>query len=210
VEAICWSDYLCPWCYVGTDRSALLRSLGVRVTTLPFELHPTIPAEGAVLPRPPRWVAIAAEAEDVGLPFDPPDRLPNTRRVLEVSEWVRRTADADAHEAFSAAVFRAHFAERRRIDDEAEVASFVSGVGLSADAAFDAVAGGEPSRWVDESMALARDLGVTGTPAWVLGGASAGGDGGVDGGLVVPGVQPRSFFERVVSKLQSRSAATDN
>ena len=22
MEATCWSDYLCPWCYVGQDRSA--------------------------------------------------------------------------------------------------------------------------------------------------------------------------------------------
>lgn len=218
MEALCWSDYLCPWCYVGTDRTALLRSLGVRVTVLPFELHPEVPVGGAALPRPPRWVAIAAEAEDVRLPFDPPDRLPNTRRVLEVSEWVRRVAGDDAHAAFSDAVFRAHFAERRRIDDEGELASFVADAGLSIDDALSALAGGEPQRWVDESMALARDLGVAGTPAWVLAGSSGGGgsgsgggvDGGVDGGLLIPGVQPRSFFERVVAKLQSRAAASDN
>lgn len=210
MDAICWSDYLCPWCYVGTDRSALLRSMGVRVTTLPFELHPTIPVGGAVLPRPPRWVAIAAEAEDVGLPFDPPDRLPNTRRLLEISEWVRRVGGSDAHDAFSDAAFRAHFAEQRRIDDEDELATFVDDVGLSADDAFNALAGGEPSAWVDESMALARDLGVSGTPAWVLGGSSAASGGAVDGGLLIPGVQPRSFFERVVTKLQSRAAAPEN
>jgi predicted DsbA family dithiol-disulfide isomerase len=30
-----WSDYICPWCYLGRDRTALIESLGVVVTVLP-------------------------------------------------------------------------------------------------------------------------------------------------------------------------------
>jgi predicted DsbA family dithiol-disulfide isomerase len=192
--ALCWSDYLCPWCYIGTDRSALLRSLGVRVVTLPFELHPEIPIGGYERPRSAsRWAVIAAECADAGLPFDPPTRSPNTRRVLEVSEWVRRTGSDAQHVAFESAVFRAHFAEQRRIDDPAELASFVAGVGLDADNALAVVTGGGPAAWVDESMAQAREAGVSGTPAWVLAGPS--------GPLLIPGAQPRSFFQRVARRL---------
>ena len=46
VEAVVWSDYLCPWCYVGRDRTAAIEDLGVQVTPLPYELHPEIPPEG--------------------------------------------------------------------------------------------------------------------------------------------------------------------
>ena len=38
MEATCWSDYLCPWCYLGQDRSALMASLGLEVVHLPYEL----------------------------------------------------------------------------------------------------------------------------------------------------------------------------
>ena len=40
-----WSDYLCPWCYLGRDRTALMVDLGVEVTPLAYELHPEIPPE---------------------------------------------------------------------------------------------------------------------------------------------------------------------
>ena len=39
MRAVVWSDYICPWCYLGQDRTALLESLGVEVTVLPFEEH---------------------------------------------------------------------------------------------------------------------------------------------------------------------------
>jgi predicted DsbA family dithiol-disulfide isomerase len=166
--------------------------------TLPFELHPEIPAGGYERSRSAgRWAVIAAECEDAGLPFDPQDRSPNTRRVLEVSEWVRRTGGLEVHEAFETAVFRAHFAERRSIDDRDELASFVTGAGLDPTEAFEAVADGGPSGWVDESMALARSVGVGGTPAWLLGKA----DTTIEDALLVPGAQPRSFFERVTRRL---------
>jgi predicted DsbA family dithiol-disulfide isomerase len=197
VDALCWSDYLCPWCYVGLDRSALLRSLGVRVTTLPFELHPGIPPEGlSRSPKPERWAAIAAECAEVGLAFDPQSRTPNTRRVLELSEWVRRT-HPNAHGPFEAAVFLAHFGKRQAIDDVGVLDDLLRGVGVHPQEAWDVVAGGEPCAWVDASMAMAREAGVAGTPAWLL--------GDVETGLLVPGVQPRALFERIVGRLQSRT-----
>lgn len=193
MDAVCWSDYLCPWCYVGQDRTALLRSLGVRVVVLPFELHPNIPVGGVTRsPKAERWVVLAAEAEDAGLPFTPPERWPNTRRLLEVSEWVRRTQADHAFEAFHASVFAAYFGEGRAVDSAEVQGELLSAVGVDPAEAWAAVNGGEPARWVEGSAALAREVGVAGTPAWLLGG---------EGGLLVPGVQPRSFFERIVAKL---------
>ena len=31
MDAVLWRDYLCPWCHLGRDRTALLASLGVSV-----------------------------------------------------------------------------------------------------------------------------------------------------------------------------------
>jgi predicted DsbA family dithiol-disulfide isomerase len=175
----------------------------VRVITLPFELHPEIPPGGYERSRSTsRWGVIAAECADVRLPFDPQERSPNTRKVLELSEWVRRTASDRAFTAFEGAVFRAHFANRLPIDDVDVLDGILFSVGVDPAEAWDAVAGGEPSRWVDASMALAREVGVAGTPAWLL--------GGVEHGMVVPGVQPRGLFERVVGKLQARADAAES
>jgi predicted DsbA family dithiol-disulfide isomerase len=168
----------------------------VRVTTLPYELHPEIPVGGLVR-RARAYSGPAALAAEAGMPFSPPERVPRTRTVLELSEWVRREHEA-AFERFEAAVFKAHWVDGLMIDDVAVLDGLVRGVGVPVDAAWDALAGGEPSAWVEASMAMARQAGVAGTPAWLLD------PGDADAGFLVPGVQPRAFFERVVPKLMAR------
>src|SRR4051794_1025524 len=39
MQAVMWFDYVCPWAYLGRDRTAVMRSLGVDVVVRPFELH---------------------------------------------------------------------------------------------------------------------------------------------------------------------------
>jgi predicted DsbA family dithiol-disulfide isomerase len=191
VEALVWSDYLCPWCYVGLSRSAMLRRMGVEVTTLPFELHPEIPVgpEGAPNRGRSSWGAIAAECDDAGLPFNPPERVPNTRAVLEVAECVRRVWP-EVFDQLEAALFRAHFADGLWLDEPAVVDGLLVGVGVEPDEVRRVVAGGEPAQWVDESMRAAGEVGVAGTPAWLIGRR-----------FLVPGVMPPEFYERVVRKL---------
>lgn len=184
MTAVAWSDYLCPWCYVGQDRTALLRSLGVDVTVLPYELHPDVPLGGR--PLRARYSAAAAECEAVGLPFRPPTMLPNTRRVLATAEWVRRSQPPEVFEALHVALFRAYFADGLDIGDDELLASTVRASGVDPDAV-DRSAG---SAWVDQSMAAAHEAGVTGTPAWQL-----------STGFVIPGVQAREFYERIVARV---------
>src|SRR5215471_7788984 len=89
-----WSDYICPWCYLGRDRTALLRSLDVEVTPLPFELHPELPPGGRQVKPNGRladvYGAIGRECEAIGMPFTPPEHVPNSRRALETAEVIRR------------------------------------------------------------------------------------------------------------------------
>ena len=173
-----WSDYLCPWCYVGQDRTALLRSLGVTVTVLPFELHPRVPAAG--IPNTRRYSAVAAECEAAGMPFRPPTHVPNTRRVLAAAEWVRQ-CEPESFDALHAALFRASFVDGLDLGDDDVLASLLD---VDVDVDFE-----QGSAWVDESMARAQGVDVFATPAWLL-----------DSGVVIAGVQPRAYFERVVSK----------
>src|SRR3954465_5460244 len=47
-----WYDFVCPFCYVGQHRTAILVRHGLRVTELPFQIHPEIPPGG--MPAGPR------------------------------------------------------------------------------------------------------------------------------------------------------------
>src|SRR6266481_3007490 len=41
-----WYDFLCPFCYVGLQRNAILVRHGLHVVKLPFQAHPDIPPGG--------------------------------------------------------------------------------------------------------------------------------------------------------------------
>ena len=171
------------------------------VTALPYELHPRIPVGGVSLRE--RWGArydeatsmyrrIEAECEAVGLPFRRPERIPNTRRALETAEHVRRTTP-EAFEALDRALFDAHFVEQRDIGDPAVLDELVDAAGADARAVRSAVDAGATGAALIESMDTARDIGVTGTPAWLL-----------DQQLLLPGVLPRELFERAVTRMRNR------
>jgi hypothetical protein len=38
-----WYDLLCPFCYIGQHRTAILVRHGLDVIELPFQVHPEIP-----------------------------------------------------------------------------------------------------------------------------------------------------------------------
>jgi predicted DsbA family dithiol-disulfide isomerase len=192
-----WSDYICPWCYLGRDRTELLVSLGVAVTPLPFELHPDLPPQGLRV-RPDGRLAsvydvIRRECEAVGMPFRPPTHVPNSRRALETAEVVRRRWPA-AFAALDAALFHAHFVTGDDIGDVDVVGTLVDRAGAPAAEVDAAVTRGDGSAAVTSSIDAAREHGIAATPAWLF-----------DESFVVPGVQPREFFERVVSRLRVRT-----
>ncbi len=185
--ALLWRDYLCPWCYLGRDRTALLESLGVTVDVRSYDLHPELPPEGRAL-RPDGRLAgvlahIAAECGAVGLPFRAPTRLANTRRALEAAEAVRADRP-DAFAAVDAAFYEAQWVHDRDLGDPAVVDRILADCGVDVDL--------DPAApLVDEAMAEALEHDVTGTPAWW-----------VDDRLLIPGVQDRSTVERWIERLQ--------
>jgi predicted DsbA family dithiol-disulfide isomerase len=194
-----WSDYVCPWAYLGRDRTALLRDLGLEVTTFPYELHPEIP-RGGVAVRPGSRLArvfarIGDECDECGIPFNAPTRSPNTRFALETSEVVR-IHHPDAFAAFDQALATAHWVDDLDLEDRDLVHELAERAGAPAAEVADRVADGVGTAAVEASMLDARDHGVTATPAWW-----------VNDALLIPGAQPRDTMTRWITKLQTRAQA---
>jgi predicted DsbA family dithiol-disulfide isomerase len=186
MQALLWRDYLCPWCYLGRDRTALLEELGVTVDVRAYELHPEIPAEGRAVRPDGRFAAvldhIAAECEAVGLPFRLPSRIPNTRRLLEVAEAVR-VAAPERFAGVDAAFYDAQWVHDLDLGDPAVVDAILADAGVDVDV-------DQGAALVEAAMAEAREHDVTGTPAWW-----------VDGRLLLPGVQERDTVRRWIERL---------
>ena len=200
MQAVVWSDYLCPWCYLGRDRSALLESLDVAVTPLPYDLHPELPPAGRRVSPNGRladvYARIAAECAAVGMAFTPPEHIPNTRLALRAAEVVR-AGWPDAFAALDQGLFDAVFVTGEDIGDPAVLSDVVSRSGADGAQVRAAVERGDGASEVQASIEAAHEVGVTGTPAWLL-----------DGRLLIPGVQDRITIEQWVARMRARSASS--
>jgi predicted DsbA family dithiol-disulfide isomerase len=170
----------------------------VAVSPRPFELHPRIPIEGITLrdrwgPRYEQAVVMYARIEDecdaVGLPFRRPERIPNTRRALQTAECVRQRYPA-AFPVLDRSLFGAHFVEGRFLGDPGVLDELVEAAGADAAAVRAEVDSGAWHPVVAASIEAAYDAGVSGTPAWLI-----------DGRSLIPGVQARQTYERVIARL---------
>lgn len=196
MDAACWSDYLCPWCYVGQLRDVLMASLGVNVVHRPYELHPEIGPGGRTVRPEGRlrstFDRVEAECRAAGMAFRRPTRMANTRRALESAEWVR-VHHAKAFPAVHRGLFAAAFVTGDPLDDADVVDRVVCSAGAPAEEVRSMVDSGRAASLVDASMAEARDGGVSSTPTWVF-----------EGGLAVPGAFDPVTMERWVTKMVAR------
>jgi predicted DsbA family dithiol-disulfide isomerase len=178
-----WFDFICPFCYVGQQRNAILVRRGFEVVALPFQAHPDIPVEGiaAASRDGPMYRLLEREAASAGLRLRWPPRLPNTRLALAAAEWARRhqpQASAQLHRD----LFAAHFALGEDLGDPAVIDRHAVASGIDLGVLHAALADGSAYDAVTEAELEAREYGVAGTPAWL-----------VEGRLIL-GLQPASEF----------------
>src|SRR5262245_66284254 len=166
-----WYDLICPFCYVGQDRSAVLERHGLEIVDLGFEIHPETPAAGRYIgPRHgPMFDYLEREARLAGLPLRWPDRMANSRRALAAVEWVRREQPERAR-LLRAALFRGYLAAQEDISDEAIILGHAAAVGVPADALAAGLRDGSAGDLLARSERSGRRLGVRSTPTWLVAG----------------------------------------
>src|SRR5262245_49481677 len=166
-----WYDLICPFCYVGQDRSAVLERNGLEVVDLGFEIHPETPAAGRYVGtrHGPMFEYIEREARLADLPLRWPDRVANSRRALAAVEWVRREHPERARQ-LRAALFRAYFADQEDISDEVIILGHAAAVGVPAGALAAGLRDGSAGDLLARSERSGRQLGVRSTPSWLVAG----------------------------------------
>jgi predicted DsbA family dithiol-disulfide isomerase len=181
---------------VARERAAWLRrQVGAVVSWLPYDLHPEYPPEG--IPRA-QLVArygdrfhdvVRTMAREAELPYAPhPERVPRSRRALELGEWARAQGE-DAHERLHERLMDAYWAEGRDISHWSTLADAVADAGLDPEAGRAAVESGAFAEAVDASTAWAQQHGIMAVPAFVL-----------DGRLLVSGAVPHEALGRAAER----------
>jgi predicted DsbA family dithiol-disulfide isomerase len=134
------------------------------------------------------YETLEAQAHAAGLPLNWPSRLPNTRMALAAAEWTRRHSP-DAFTGLEKALFAAHFERGEDLGDIETVTQYARDNGVDVAAMRTALDDGSAKGFVDSSEALARYVGVRGTPAWLV------------AGQLIPGLYPEEQFERLAASL---------
>jgi predicted DsbA family dithiol-disulfide isomerase len=193
VQVEVWFDYLCPWCYLATDRVRYLRDRhGLDVRWRPFELHPEIPPGGADLAgRPGSGSAIRRLADEAGLPIAPRRRSNNTRTALAFSTWA---APDPGWEGLHRGLFHAYWAEGADLEDPDVLVGVATEVGIDPAHSRQAIEAGAGMTAVHDSRTAAMDLGIGATPGWHFG-----------DGVVFTGVHPDAVMDRIVGRALERS-----
>ena len=183
-----WSDFACPWCALGLYRLDAARRVfehgdEVDVVHRSFELDPRSPArrersmEEAVAAKYGLSAAqvrvghaqLTALGEEVGLTFDfERVRLGNTFDAHRLSQAARGT---ECEDALVKGLFVAHFSEGRQLSDHDVLRDVARSAGLAEHITEMVLAGDTCADAVRTDEADARELGVTGVPYFLIGGA---------------------------------------
>lgn len=196
---IVYSDYVCPWCYIGHARiEQLAREYPVRIEWRPFELHPETPRDGARLTgrmggseRARAWARnVLALAEDSAIPMRMPEVIANSHLALEAAEFARAH---DGFEAMHRALFAAYFGEGRDIGDIDELCEVARACGVDDQGLRQALADETYAAEIDRITNEARADEILSTPTFIF-----------EGGFRLTGAQDYNVFASITSRLLAR------
>jgi predicted DsbA family dithiol-disulfide isomerase len=161
---------------------------GAEVKWLPYDLHPEYPPEGMPRTDHPATGSAKKMFEAAGMEYNPPPAVrSNSRAALRLAELAR---DQGRYDELHRRLMEAYWTEGRDIGDH-EVLRL-----LAAEAAVkgaeELLAGDRLLDRVLASTAEAQSIGISGIPAFLLGGR-----------LLVLGAHPRETFERAFQQLQN-------
>ena len=172
-EFIVFSDYICPFCFIGKRRAErLAEELPFRPVWKGFEIHPETPPEGVPLSMFSAGMVANLEgrirglSEEIGLEMRMPEKLSNSRLALLGGEFAREAGKPDEyHEA----VFTAYFQQGKDIGDVDALLDIAAGIGLDLDSFRGSLESGEHFPALRDSVREAHSMGLSGVPSFVFG-----------------------------------------
>ena len=170
-----FSDFICPFCYIGFETIRRLRSeFDFKLEWRGYQIHPEWPAEGmpserfgGAEVRRAAWERIKALADSIDLPISPPRILSNSRLALEAAEFA---FEAGKGEEFEARVFRAYFGEGANIGEGAVIGALAAETGIDRVELDGALKSGKYSLRLQNNSLDAHRRGLSGVPTLLING----------------------------------------
>ncbi|MBD8033764.1 MULTISPECIES: DsbA family oxidoreductase [Solibacillus] len=201
-----WSDYVCPFCYIGKKQLEIaLEELGygesIEVEYKSYLLDPTTPVDTdslvyeelqrkyqMSLDEVKKMTAnVTARAKEVGLVYNFDEmKSANTVKAHRLAKWAESEGKG---KDFTERVLKAYFLEGKAIGQTDVLLSLVSEVNLSIEKARQVIENDDYIKEVEHDIAIAQNLGVRGVPFFVI-----------DNKYGISGAQPQDVFEQTIEK----------
>lgn len=183
LRVMVFSDYICPFCYIGHLRLARLRdSYDLKINWRFLEIHPDNPSEGRPLSElgypPEQWRRMMENLQTMaieeGVELAERTYTTNSRKALLLAE-AAKAAGGRTFYRLNTALFEAYFLQQQNLGDPQVLRAIAKHAGVE-EAIVDR-AWTDP-QYQDILQANLRDaarLGINGTPAFIIGHRIAGG-----------------------------------
>ena len=169
-----FTDYVCPWCYLGDSRIKKIKNeFKVDIQLIHFPLHPETPREGRTLIE-----LFGSNQEDIdqknermkelmileNLPYKNRTHTYNSRLAQEIGAWAQSIDnETSIHDNF----FEAYFVQGLNVGLESVILDVVSKSGLNPEEARKVIKNRLFMKNIDEDWNKSRNYGVTGVPTYV-------------------------------------------
>ncbi|WP_214882806.1 MULTISPECIES: DsbA family oxidoreductase [unclassified Exiguobacterium] len=209
-----WSDYVCPFCYIGKRRleealEQFPQADQVEVEFKSFELDPNAPTNdsrtiyealatkyGMPIEQAKGTTAqVAAQAREVGLDYDFENMV--VTGTLDSHRLTHYAKTVGKEKELSEALLQAYFVDAKHIGNHDVLFDIATSVGLDGDAVRDVLTTDVYTDNVRAEEKRASDLGITGVPFFVF-----------DNKYGVSGAQPTEAFTQVLEKVWSENNPT--
>jgi predicted DsbA family dithiol-disulfide isomerase len=175
--ATVFSDYICPFCYIGLVRLDRLRdSFDLKINWCFLEVHPETPADTKPIERLPygedllqqklRRVAQMARAE--GLHFAPMTRTTNSHQAMLLAE-AAKDAGREIFYTLHRRLYEAYFGSGENIGSRPVLERLARECGVSEEYVRQAWSNTRYEKRLKQNLALAAELRIVNTPTYVIG-----------------------------------------
>ena len=169
-----FSDYVCPWCYLGNSRTKKIQQdYHVLIKLIHFPLHPKTPIEGILLHElfgcgveeiKAKNLQMQLLMQEEGLPYTNRSHTYNSRLAQEIGVWADVQMGAhEIHDKF----YEAYFVDGRNIGDIEVIVQVIKSIGLDEEEARAVITERQYKDAVDADWEKSVYSGVTGVPTYL-------------------------------------------